>query len=220
MTVKSVLIALGVLASTGLAAGAQSKTAKAAKPAAAPANLHFTVAPAGNEARYRVREQLAGIDFPTDAVGVTHDITGSLVVQPNGTIIPDSSKIVVNIQNLKSDKSTRDRYLHTHSIEIDKYPTVMFAPKGFVGLNAKPGATAATFGMTGDLTVHGVTHPVTWQVNAHGDGDDILGTATTQFTFHDFGMEPPKKAILLSVMDTVKLEYDFHLVQAAVAANK
>lgn len=218
MTVKSVVIALGLLASAGLAAGAQSKAAKAAK--APPANLHFTVAPTGNEARYRVREQLAGIDFPTDAVGVTHDITGTLVVQPNGTIIPDSSKIVVNIQNLKSDKSTRDRYLHTHSIEIDKYPTVMFTPTSFQGLSAKPGATAQTFGMTGDLTVHGVTHPVTWQVSAHEDGDDILGTASTKFTFHDFGMEPPKKAILLSVMDTVKLEYDFHLVQAAVAANK
>ena len=218
MTVKSVFIAVGMLASVGLAAGAQSKSAKSAK--APPANLHFTVAPSGNEARYRVREQLAGIDFPTDAVGVTHDITGTLVVQPNGTIVPDSSRIVVNISNLKSDKSARDRYLHTHSIEIDKYPTVMFTPKSFLGLNAKPGAAAATFGMTGDLTVHGVTHPVTWQVNAHGDGDDIVGSATTQFTFHDFGMDPPKKAILLSVMDTVKLEYDFHLVQAAVAANK
>jgi polyisoprenoid-binding protein YceI len=207
-----------MLASAGLAAGAQSKSAKAVK--APPANLHFTVAPSGNEARYRVREQLAGFDFPSDAVGVTHDITGTLVVQPNGTIVPDSSKIIVNIQKLKSDKSTRDRYLHTHSIEIDKYPTVMFAPKSFLGLNAKPGASPATFGMVGDLTVHGVTHPVTWQVNAHEDGDDILGTATTQFTFHDFGMEPPKKAILLSVMDTVKLEYDFHLVQAAAFANK
>jgi polyisoprenoid-binding protein YceI len=214
---------MGLLASAGLAAGAQSKSAKsskAAKPAPAPANLHFTVAPTGNEARYRGREQLAGIDFPTDAVGVTHDITGSLVVEPNGTIFPDSSRIVVNIQNLKSDKSTRDRYLHTHSIEIDKYPTVMFTPKSFLGLNTKPGTAGSTFGMTGDLTVHGVTHPVTWQVNAHEDGDDILGTATTKFTFHDFGMEPPKKAILLSVMDTVKLEYDFHLVQASAVANK
>jgi len=29
------------------------------------------LAPAGNEARYRVREQLAGVDLPNDAVGVT-----------------------------------------------------------------------------------------------------------------------------------------------------
>jgi polyisoprenoid-binding protein YceI len=187
---------------------------------AAPANLHFTVAPTGNEARYRVREQLIGFDFPNDAVGVTHDITGSLVVQPNGTIIPDSSVITVGIQSLKSDKSSRDKYIHSNSIESDKYPTVQFAPKSFAGLTAKPGATAGAFDLTGDLTVHGVTHPVTWQVSAHEAGDDILGTATTKFTFQDFGMQPPKKAILLSVMDTVKLEYDFHFVQAQVAANQ
>jgi polyisoprenoid-binding protein YceI len=217
MTVKSVIVAFGLLASAGLAAGAQSKGAKAVK---TPANLHFTIAPAGNEARYRVREQLIGLDFPSDAVGVTHDITGGLVVQPNGTIIPDSSRITVSLSNIKSDKSARDRYLHKNSIEIDKYPTVEFAPKSFVGLTAKPGATAASFSMLGDLTVHGATHPVTWIVSAHEQGDDILGTATTQFTFQDFGMTPPKKAIVLSVMDTVKLEYDFHFVQAAVAANK
>lgn len=217
MTVKSVVIALGVLASAGLAAGAQSKGAKSVK---APANLHFTIAPSGNEARYRVKEQLVGFDFPNDAVGVTHDITGGLVVQPNGTIIADSSLIVVNIQNIKSDKSQRDKYLHSNSIEIDKYPTVQFAPKSFSGLTAKPGATDATFDMLGDLTVHGTTHPVTWKVSAHGSGDDVSGTATTQFTFQDFGMQPPRKAIVLSVMDTVKLEYDFHFVQAQAAANK
>ncbi len=217
MTAKSVIVAFGLLASAGLAAGAQSKGAKAVK---APANLHFTVAPAGNEARYRVREQLIGFDFPNDAVGVTHDITGGLVVQPNGTIVPDSSHIIVNIQNIKSDKSSRDKYIHKNSIEIDKYPTVEFAPKSFVGLSAKPGATAASFSMLGDLTVHGATHPVTWTVSAHEEGDDIIGTASTKFTFQDFGMDPPKKAIVLSVMDTVKLEYDFHFVQTAVAANK
>ena len=31
--------------------------------------IHFTVAAAGNKARYRVREQLMGKDFPNDAIG-------------------------------------------------------------------------------------------------------------------------------------------------------
>jgi polyisoprenoid-binding protein YceI len=220
MTVKSVVVALGILASAGLAAGAQSKTTK--KPAKAPvqappANLHFTVAPTGNEARYRVREQLVGIDFPTDAIGKAHDITGMLIVQPNGTIVSDSSRITINVQTLKSDKSGRDKTLKTSALETNEYPTVQFVPKSFTGLTAKPGATAAAFTVAGDLTVHGATHPVTWNVNAHSDGNDVVGTATTQFTFQDIGIDPPKKPILLipvGVADTIKLEYDFHFIQA------
>lgn len=220
MTVKSVVVALGLLASAGLAAGAQSKSSgkttskTAAKPAPVPANLHFTVAPTGNEARYRVREQLVGIDFPTDAVGNAHDITGMIVVKPDGTIIPDSSHFTINVQTMKSDKTGRDKSLRTQAIETDKYPTVQFNPTSFTGLTARPGATDAAFKVTGNLTVHGATHPVTWDVTAHSAGNDVLGSATTKFIFEDFGMNPPKKAIVLTVMDTVKLEYDFHFVQA------
>jgi hypothetical protein len=43
-----------------------------AKPAAVAV---FELAPAGNEARYRVKEQLVGVDLPGEAVGVTSDIT-------------------------------------------------------------------------------------------------------------------------------------------------
>ena len=33
------------------------------------AEVRFAVAPAGNEVRYRIREQLAGFDRPNDAFG-------------------------------------------------------------------------------------------------------------------------------------------------------
>jgi len=188
-------------------------TKPAATPAPAPANLHFTVAPQGNEARYVVREQLVGIDFPSDAIGKAHDITGMIVVKPDGTLLPDSSRITVNVQTMKSDKSQRDKSIRTQAIETDNYPTVSFVPTSFAGLTARPGATDAAFTVTGNLTVHGATHPVTWDVKAHSAGTDVLGSASTKFVFEDFGMKQPKKAIVLTVMDTVKLEYDFHFVQ-------
>src|SRR5262245_2825711 len=37
-------------------------------------------------ARYKVTEQLAGISFPSDAVGTTAAITGAIIVNPDGTI--------------------------------------------------------------------------------------------------------------------------------------
>ena len=42
--------------------------------------LRFVTAAEGNEARYLVREQLAGRDLENDAVGKTTNVTGTLVL--------------------------------------------------------------------------------------------------------------------------------------------
>lgn len=215
MTIKTFAIAAGVLLAGGAAGGAQARTASNAR--TAPANLHFVVAPTGNEARYRVREQLVGVSFPTDAIGKTQQITGTLVVSPSGAIVSDSSKIIVNVQSLKSDRSGRDKTIRETALESNKYPTVEFVPTSLVGLSARPGATAATFSIVGNMTVHGTTHPATWSVSAHSQGDDVVGTATTSFPFEYFGITPPKKSVLaipFTVADTIKLEYDFRLAPA------
>jgi polyisoprenoid-binding protein YceI len=181
-------------------------------PASAP--LRFVVAPTGNEARYRVREQLVSLDLPNDAVGVTRDIKGTLFVNPDGSVIADSSRIIVNLTNIKSDKDRRDAFIRRRTMETDKYPTVELVPKTFAGLTAKPGGAPSVFDIIGDLTVHGVTRPTTWKVNAHSEGADVVGTATTAFTFKDFQLDQPKVAVLLSVEDTIKLEYDFRFTPA------
>jgi polyisoprenoid-binding protein YceI len=72
-----------------------------------------------------------------------------------------------------------------------------------------PAGSSQTFSVRGDLTVHGVTHPTTWNVTARAEGKDIVGTASTAFTFKDFGLDQPRVPIVLSVADTIRLEYDF-----------
>ena len=176
-------------------------------------HIRYVVAPTGNEARYRVREQLAGFDLPNDAVGVTKDVTGRLVVEPDGKVVKDSSKIVVLLTNLKSDKSRRDGFLQRRTLETEKYPQVEFVPSIFQGLASQiPAGTSKTFSLVGDLTVHGNTRPTTWQVTARSEGKDVVGTATTAFTFKDFDLDQPKVPVVLSVADTIKLEYDFRFV--------
>jgi polyisoprenoid-binding protein YceI len=214
MTAKTVALAVSLLASVASLGGAQAKTAK--KPAeggAAP--IRFVVAPTGNEARYRVREQLVNLDLPNDAVGITRDISGGLLVTSNGSVLTDSSRIIVNVSALKSDKDRRDAYIKRNTMETAKYPTVTLVPKSFLGLTAKPGDSPCVFDIVGDLTVHGVTHPVTWKAIAHAEGSDIVGTATTAFTFKDFSLDQPKVSVLLSVEDTIKLEYDFRFTPAS-----
>jgi polyisoprenoid-binding protein YceI len=188
--------------------------------AAAPATslLHYVVAPTGNEGRYRVREMLFGKDFPNDAIGRTTDITGGLTVDPTtGKIVGDGSQITINVSKMASDQPRRDKVIRTQSIQTDKYPTVVLVPKTFIGLTARPGAAPLSFDFIGDLTVHGTTRSTKWNVTAHSDGEDILGTARTAFTFADFSFEKPHSAMALSVEDTIKLEYDFRFTPGSKA---
>jgi len=57
-----------------------------------------------------------------------------------------------------------------------------------------------------------VTKPMTWQVDAKFDGTRVSGTAATAFVFSDFGLTQPRVPVVLSVADTIKLEYTFSLV--------
>jgi len=73
-----------------------------------------------------------------------------------------------------------------------------------------------TFELTGDLTIHGVTKPATWQVKAARNATGaVTGTATTSFKFAEFGIATPKVARVLSVDDNITLEYDFNLILQA-----
>jgi polyisoprenoid-binding protein YceI len=202
-----------VLASLVTVTAAATAVALTGAQAGQPARLRFVVAPTGNEARYRVREQLVGKDLPNDAVGATAGITGRLVVEPNGRVVRDSSRIVVDVANLKSDQSRRDGFLRRRTLQTDSFPTVTIVPTTFQGLSSPiPAGASRSFAITGEMTVRGVTRPTTWQVTARADGPAVVGTATTAFTFKDFSLDQPRVPVLLSVADTIKLEYDFRFV--------
>jgi polyisoprenoid-binding protein YceI len=211
------LLAIAALIATP--AGAQSARAARAKTSAKqtastkPAEpIRFVVAPAGNEARYRVREQLMGASLPNDAVGVTNGITGTILAYPDGRIVKDSSRIVVDVRLLKSDKSRRDGFLQRRTLETEKYPTVELVPTEIRGFDGKlPASGPVTFQLVGDLTVHGVTRPTVWNVTARAEGQNVAGTATTAFTFKDVDLDQPRVPVVLSVADTIKLEYEFRM---------
>jgi len=175
--------------------------------------LQLVVGPDGNEVRYRVREQLVGVDLPNDAIGATSDVTGGIAFDAKGNLVPASSKFTVNVGTLKSDKDRRDGYIRGRVLETTKFPTVELAPKSITGLTLPlPTTGSKTFQVVGDLTVHGVTKPTTWQVEAAFAGGKVTGTATTMFPFSEFGLTQPRIPIVLSVADTIKLEYTFSLV--------
>jgi polyisoprenoid-binding protein YceI len=174
----------------------------------------LVLAPTGNEARYRVREQLAGVDFPNDAVGATSAITGEIVLDDAGKVIAARSKITVDLRTLKSDRERRDGYIQRRTLETETHPNAVLEVTGLTGLtHPLPTSGALSFTLTGNLTIHGTTRITTWQVTATAGADGYRGSAKTSFTFEEFGLTKPRVAVVLSVEDTIGLELDFHFVK-------
>lgn len=207
---RLMILAIAALAAPALAA------AQTASRGAAPAPSRYTLVPEGSEARFIVREQLAGATLPNDAIGSTRAISGTLVLDRSGKVDRAASRIVVALDSLKSDQERRDRYIKRRTLVTDSFPTAEFVPTELKGFPSKlPPSGPLAFTILGDLTVHGVTRPVSWEVAANVENGAIAGRATTHLHFGDFGMERPRVAIVLSVVDDIKLEFDFRFVPPA-----
>ncbi|TVP54921.1 MAG: hypothetical protein EA351_12080 [Gemmatimonadales bacterium] len=228
----SAVVAAGLFG-LALAWTAQSATAQPAPSNAAPAVmeaewgldpvLEWRTAAEGNEARYRVREQLVRLDFPNDAVGVTTEVEGRLTLTPEGRIASSNSGFTIGLAALTSDSDRRDNYLRRNTLATNDHPDAHFQPREFRGLNAaaivsSAGANgemvAVAFELVGDLTIREVTRQMTWAVEAEIGAEAIRGLARTQFTFGDFDLEVPSVGSVLSINDDIRLEFDFHLVPA------
>lgn len=187
-------------------------------PTAAPSNadeiVTLIVVPEKSEARYRVREQLAGFDAPSDAIGKTQAITGQIVGKMDGSIDSANSQFVVDVRTLRSDQGMRDGFIQRSTLQTSQFPNVTFVPTSAPGLPLiVPGNGNASFQLIGDLTVKDVTKPVTWEATCQLESNQTEGkcTATTSFTFADFNIEQPRVPRVLSIQDTIKLEVDLYL---------
>lgn len=162
----------------------------------------------GSSASYRVTEQLAGVDFPNDAVGTTTGVTGTIQIMPDGSIAPNS-KLVVDLKGMASDQGMRDGYVRNRTLETDKFPDAVFVPTAIQGVpKMVPSTGQLGVQLTGNLTIHGVTKPVTFKGIATLDprSSTVAGRALTTFTFQDFGLTKPTLARLMSVDDKINLE--------------
>jgi len=187
-------------------------TAASANAGASGDTIRFVLAPDKSEARFRVREQLANANLPNDAIGRTRDFTGTLVIKPDGSIVSSDSQFVVNMGTLTSDQSMRDNFLRGNVLQTNQYPSAVFVPTQVSGLPSPlPQAGSVTFKLTGDLTVRNVTKPVTWDVTAQVQGNQVTGQAATAFKFEDFALTQPHVARVLSIEDNIKLELDVTL---------
>jgi polyisoprenoid-binding protein YceI len=161
--------------------------------------LRFTVDPAQSSATYVVREKLARLPIETDAVGVTADtstgdVTGDLYVTRTGLDTATKSTFKVDLNTLRSDESLRDNFVRNNTLQTNRgnnryaeftIDSVSGFPSGYAE------GTEVSLTLTGQMTIRGVTKPVTFQVKARQAGEFLTATADTSFNMSEFGITPP-----------------------------
>jgi polyisoprenoid-binding protein YceI len=152
---------------------------------------------------YRVTEKLAMLSAPSDAVGRTTALHGSLTLDGTDVTAVD---VKADLTQLTSDDARRDDRIRGEGLETDAFPEAEFVLTSPISLGKKP-AQGATITATADgtLTIHGVTKDVTVTVQAQWSGNTIQVHTTIPVTFADYGIVPPKSGFV-SVEDHGTIE--------------
>jgi polyisoprenoid-binding protein YceI len=197
---------------TAAAAAAEPTAVEAATAAAttAPAGeLLFEIDPAQSEARFRINEVLNG--SPKTVVGVTNQVAGQIAVDLADPAKTRLGTIEVNARTLSTDNEFRNRAIKNRILLTNDYEFITFAPREISGFPAAFAAgQALNLQITGDLTVKGVTQPVTFTAEVTPVSETQLsGKATTSVRYSDFGIQIPEVRSVTGVEDQVVLEIDF-----------
>jgi polyisoprenoid-binding protein YceI len=182
-----------------------SPIAAATLPAGA---IRFVIAASRSQATIRVREQVAGISAPGDAVLTTKAFSGSLALLAGGTFAT-GSLIAVDLDTLKSDEPLRDEWIKFNTLNTRVYPRAEFTLERVSGIPmpiAAQGEWAAT--LEGTMKIHGVERSLSWPVRVTRTASEVRVRGATSFRFGDYGMAVPANRLILSVVDDVRLEID------------
>jgi polyisoprenoid-binding protein YceI len=156
----------------------------------------------GSQAGYRVHETLGGQSVT--AVGRGTGVTGNLVIA--GTNV-NSATFTVDMTKIKSDQDQRDqRFLDI--VNTAQFPTATFTITKPIALGSIPAAgqtVSAT--ATGNLTVHGVTKPVSVPIKANVSGNTIQVQGNITVTFADYGVQAPNIANFVKVDPSGQIEF-------------
>lgn len=145
------------------------------------------------------------------------DVKGTVQIPESG--VP-SVDVTIAAASIDTGTDGRDQHLRSGDFfDVDAYPELRF-------VSTKVEKTSDGYRLTGDLTIRGVTKPVTLAVTEEGAGVDPWGnhkvafSATGKFKRSEFGLNwnAALEAGGVLVSDEVKVAIDAQLVKQAAAA--
>ena len=163
---------------------------------------------------FRVDEELSTVGATT-AVGRTPAVDGGLTLEattPEAATL-NAATVTGDLTALTTDISQRDGPAQ-RAMNTAEYPTTTFELTEPIELGTAPvvGETIAVEA-AGELTLSGVTQPVTAAIEAVllDGAEQLLVTGTFDVLLSDFGIDAPSASIVVSVADTATIEFQLYL---------
>jgi polyisoprenoid-binding protein YceI len=196
--------------------GSSSTDAADGDTATAPESLDGTwVVETGGDttAGFRIEESFAGGLTDHTAVGRSDEVSGSFVV--DGDSVSDGS-FTVDLTALEFTDDpglpvgNRVGAMEDRGLETNQFPDATFKITEPATFDGDPlSGDTVTAEVTGVLTLHGVTNPVTFTVEAKVDGDTVrVATAEpVPVVLADYGITPPTGGPIAEVSDEGSFEF-------------
>lgn len=136
----------------------------------------------GSQVGYRVPETLFGQS--TEAVGRTGEVTGTLTIA--GTTV-EAGDFTVDMASVTSDETNRDNQFRGRIMDTATHPEATFVLTEPIELDGVPDdGEELTVEAVGDLTLRGVTQPVTIPLTAVLDGATFAVNGAIPLDFDAF----------------------------------
>jgi polyisoprenoid-binding protein YceI len=162
---------------------------------------------------YRIRERLGAISAPNDVVGRSHNVSGTVVIT-GGAL--RAAQVTVDMTSLRTDMEPRDGRMRDDGLETLRFPTATFKLTRPIALGAVSGGRVLSLELTGELTLHGVTRPVSFPLQARWDGATIQVAGSMPLRRADFGLEVPS-LVGFRIQDQGVVELELTLVRKGAA---
>ena len=154
---------------------------------------------------YRVREQLAFLSSPNDAVGRSSAVTGTMQVAGDRVT---AVRIQADLTKLASNERRRDNAIRQRGLESDLFPTATFELTEPIQLGQPPLAGQQGTGKgRGKLTVHGATREVALSLQGRRDGGTIQVAGQLPVRMTEYGIQPPQFGPVVSIQGTATVEF-------------
>src|SRR5258705_10227733 len=193
---------------TSLATTTPAATSTAIATALPAGARRFAVVADRSLATIRVREQVASIPAPGDAVLTTRAFSGTVVLLADGGFASGSA-FAADLDTLKSDEPLRDEWIKFNTLNTRVYPRAEFTVTRVTGVPmpiAAQGEWAAT--LEGTMKIHGVERQLAWPAQVTRSSGEVRVRGTTAFKFGDYRMAVPANRLILSIAADVLLEID------------
>ena len=172
-----------------------------------PAGPVYRIIGERSEASYRARETFVNQPGLVDAVGRTDEIEGEIQLEQDGILRGRVTMMRIDMRTFTSDQARRDNFIRQNTLQTDQFPFAEFRSTEVAGPAVFRPGEEATFQIPGIMTIKGRERPIVWEARAKLDGNTITGTASARVKLTDFGVEPPRLAIL-SVEDEMTWQVD------------